>query len=175
MLLILRSFSVSEDALSLRLDAVHENSLDSAPRFRGDKLSGNDVQTEALRLLRPRVTGEECAVASNIDSSARQARENPSRVVNRGRAPTRDGFEIEDLIETSIERLEEFRIEAGGLKAQFNERSQEVIENKGDHFITNCNSQEVFENKWVIFCKAKRLVILNGLSTNERTNYGHYA
>jgi hypothetical protein len=29
----------------------------------------------------------------------------------------------------------------------FNERSQEVIENKGDRFIANCKSQEVSENK----------------------------
>ena len=49
-------------------------------------------------------------------------------------------------------------------ESRFNERSQEVIENKGHHFITNCNSQEVFENKWVILCKAKRLLISKALS-----------
>jgi hypothetical protein len=37
----------------------------------------------------------------------------------------------------------------------FNERSQEVIENKGDHFIANCESQEVSENKGVIFVKPR--------------------
>jgi hypothetical protein len=30
---------------------------------------------------------------------------------------------------------------------EFTERSQEVIENKGDRFIANRKSQEVFENK----------------------------
>jgi hypothetical protein len=48
-------------------------------------------------------------------------------------------------------------------KIQRYERSQEVIENKGDHFIANCNSQEVFENKWVISCKAKRLLMYHKL------------
>jgi hypothetical protein len=35
------------------------------------------------------------------------------------------------------------------------ERSQEVIENKRDRFITDCESQEVYENKGVIFVKPR--------------------
>jgi hypothetical protein len=34
-----------------------------------------------------------------------------------------------------------------------NERSQEVIENKGDRFIANCKSQQVYENKGFISVK----------------------
>ena len=49
----------------------------------------------------------------------------------------------------------------------FNERSQEVVENKGHHFITDCNSQEVYENKRVILCKAKRLLMHRGLSVSR--------
>ena len=54
--------------------------------------------------------------------------------------------------------------------SRVNERSQEVIENKGHHFITNCNSQEVFENKAVIFCKAKRSLMHRGLSVSRHGN-----
>jgi hypothetical protein len=46
----------------------------------------------------------------------------------------------------------------GDSLSKFNERSQEVIENKGDRFIANCYSQEVYESKAVILCKAKRLL-----------------
>jgi hypothetical protein len=37
----------------------------------------------------------------------------------------------------------------------FNERSQEVIENKADRLIANCKSQEVYENKDLIFVKPR--------------------
>ena len=174
MLLILLSLSGCEDPLSLRLAAVHENSLDSDPRLCGDKLRGSDAQTKALQLLRLRVPNDRCLVPGKTDPSASEAEQNP-RGANGGRALTRDRFEIEDLVESLIERLEESRVGAGNLRTQRYERSQEVIENKGDRFITNCNSQEVSENKWVIFCKAKRLLIGMALATNERIDYGHYA
>ena len=125
-------------------------------------------------------------MTSKTDSPAGEARQIPPQS---GKAATENRFEIPDFADTenlqgdhggnaatkarydkenSIERLRESRIRGANLKSQWYERSQEVIENKGDHFITNCNSQEVFENKWVILCKAKRLLIRNGLSTNER-------
>jgi hypothetical protein len=40
-------------------------------------------------------------------------------------------------------------------RKSFNERSQEVIENKADRFIADCKSQEVHENKGVIFVKPR--------------------
>ena len=55
--------------------------------------------------------------------------------------------------------IEGCRVVGSSLMAKFNERSQEVIENKRDRFIANCKSQEVYENKGVNFCKAKRLLI----------------
>src|SRR5215472_13537444 len=106
MLLILRSFFVSEDALSLRLAAVHENSLDSRPSpSRGQALRGNDAQTEVLGLLRLRVTSDECPVTGQTDSPVHEAEHNtPS--ANVGTALARDRFEIENLIGNSVERLE---------------------------------------------------------------------
>jgi hypothetical protein len=38
---------------------------------------------------------------------------------------------------------------------KFNERSQEVIENKRDRFLQNMESQEVYENKGVVFVKPR--------------------
>ena len=50
------------------------------------------------------------------------------------------------ILASSTCRLQEFN---------FNERSQEVIENKGDRFWARLQSQEVSENKGVIFVKPR--------------------
>src|SRR5215469_11562230 len=105
MLLVSLPFCVNEDALSLRLAAVHENSLDSRPSpSRGQALRGNDAQTEAMRLLRLRPRSDECGVTSRTDSTAHEAEHNPPSA-NGGTAPARDRFEIENLIENLGERL----------------------------------------------------------------------
>jgi len=146
MLLTLRSIPLGEDALNLRPAAVHENSLDSRPSpSRGQALRGNDAQAEALRLLRLRVIGDECRVASETDTACRAARRNPPQ---NGRAPSRDRFEIEDLIEN-------LRLGAANPKARWYERSQEVVEIKGKCFSHSLQSQEVSEKKGVISVKPR--------------------
>ena len=67
-----------------------------------------------------------------------------------------------------------FLAAAGEVRKKINERSQEVIENKGDHFIANCKSQYVHENKWLILCKAKRLLINQVLYPDSRAKIGSY-
>jgi len=50
------------------------------------------------------------------------------------------------------------RVHAGSgltVRKEFNERSQEVVENKGDHFLDWNQSQQVSENKEVIFVKPR--------------------
>ena len=104
--------------------------------LRGQALRGNDAQTEVLRLSHSfsgaarsvvraanqnppdsldrspcpplRVTSDECPVTGKTDSSAGQARENPPQSADHDRCPARDRFEIENLIENLVERLEKF-------------------------------------------------------------------
>ena len=129
MLLILLSLSGCEDPLSLRLAAVHENSLDSDPRLCGDKLRGSDAQTKALQLLRLRVPNDRCLVPGKTDPSASEAEQNP-RGANGGRALTRDRFEIEDLVESLIERFEKSRIGAGTPKPSVTNEAKRLLKIK---------------------------------------------
>ena len=127
MLLILRSFSARK---------AKQNAPGSAHR------------SSALRL---RVTSGKCPVTSQTDSSVRRARHDPQQSAQRGGAPPRKRFEIENL----IERLEKSAIGVEISKTRRYERSQEVVENKGKRFFHSLQSQEVFENKRVIFVKPR--------------------
>jgi len=90
-----------------------------------------------------RVTSHECLVTSKTCPSVRPERQGRPQSANRDRAPAREGFEIENL----IERLEKSRVGAGDLRTPRYERSQEVVENKGKCFFNGLQSQEVYENK----------------------------
>jgi hypothetical protein len=87
-----------------------------------------------------RVTSDECPVTSRTDPSARATRQNHPESC---RPPSRDGFEIEDL----IERLEESTIGAANLKTQWYEQSRQLIEKKDKLFFHKHESRQVTENK----------------------------
>jgi len=125
MLLILRSFS----ARAARQNPLH-----------------NPYSSSCLRL---RAISGGCPATSKSDYPASEAKPNAPDT-SAGRAAG-DAFEIGN----SIERLEELVIRPANLKTQRYERSQEVIENKGKCFSHSLQSQEVLENKRVIFVKPR--------------------
>jgi len=168
--LILRSFSVSDDALSLHLAAVRENSLDPhASPSRGQALLGNGAQTKALRFLRLRVTGDECPMTSKAGSFARQARESPPQRTGHDRVRARNRFEIESLVE-NLTGLEKFTIGAGNVETQSYERSRQPIENKDQLFSRGSESRQLDENRWLIFCKAVN-ILKNQVISLRRDNH----
>jgi hypothetical protein len=61
--------------------------------------------------------------------------------------------EMEDRFQ--IEGLGNLRIRVPKCQTQSNERSQEVIDNKGDHFFELHQSQQIYEDKRVVFVKPR--------------------
>jgi hypothetical protein len=84
--------------------------------------------------------------------AAPQARQNLPLSAHRGRTATQARFQ-EDRFE--IEKLRNSRTGPENRKTQRTERSQEITENKGHHFLKTSQSQEASENKMVIFVKPR--------------------